>query len=344
MKARSREREEAQLQEMRRASGVIKIERPDPALLSAIAAHADAQGNTNAEAQGEPNLSLRTGPNTATLLVACEPNLDLSYLLSQAFAACGARVIESEQYTHPNSARWFLRMHADTSRMHHGIEALSIALGTISRELGLIFHSEHLNRKKRVALFVSKYDHCLYDLLFRHDAGELDCEIPLIMSNHRDLEPVAKQFGVPFQVVPKTAANKAEAEDLECGLLAMADVDLVVLARYMQIMSREFVTRFSRRVINIHHSFLPAFIGGKPYHQAHERGVKLIGATAHYATANLDEGPIIEQDVVRCTHKDSVEDLVRKGRDLERLVLARAVRLHLEDRVIVEGNKTVIFD
>jgi formyltetrahydrofolate deformylase len=184
----------------------------------------------------------------------------------------------------------------------------------------------------------------LYDLLLRHRAGELDCEIPLIVSNHQDLEEVAVQFNVPFHFLPVDNDAKAEPETRQLDLLRTERIDLVVLARYMRILSPELLNAFSGQVINIHHSFLPAFVGSKPYHQAKQRGVKLIGATAHYATADLDQGPIIEQDVVRCSHRDSVEDLTRKGRDLEKVVLARAVRAHLEDRVLVYDNKTVVFD
>ncbi|HTA92549.1 MAG TPA: formyltetrahydrofolate deformylase, partial [Polyangiaceae bacterium] len=183
-----------------------------------------------------------------------------------------------------------------------------------------------------------------YDLLLRHQSGELRCELPLIVSNHPDLERVAQQFGVRFELVAVSAENKAQAEARQQDLLREQGVELLVLARYMQILSGEFVAGFAGKIINIHHSFLPAFVGGKPYHQAYQRGVKLIGATAHYASAVLDEGPIIEQDVVRSSHRDSIDDLVRKGRDLEKVVLARAVRLHLEDRVLVYGNKTVVFE
>jgi formyltetrahydrofolate deformylase len=199
-------------------------------------------------------------------------------------------------------------------------------------------------RPKRVAVFVSRYDHCLYDLLLRQRAGELHCEFPLILSNHPDLKPVADQFGIPFEVFPITAETKRAQEERELARLAELEIDLVVLARYMQVLSAGFTAAYPARIINIHHSFLPAFMGGKPYHQAHGRGVKLIGATAHYATPDLDEGPIIDQDVARCSHRDSVADLIRKGRDLERQVLARAVRWHLDDRVLVYGNKTVVFD
>jgi formyltetrahydrofolate deformylase len=200
-----------------------------------------------------------------------------------------------------------------------------------------------LSAEKRLGIFVSEYDHCLYDLLLRHRAGELRCELACIVSNHDTLASVAEQFKVPFFHFPKNKENKREVEQKELELLRAHGVTLVVLARYMQILSKEFIHALPERIINIHHSFLPAFSGGRPYHQAHERGVKLIGATAHYATEVLDEGPIIEQDVVRCSHRDSVEDLVRKGRDLEKFVLARAVRAHLEDRVLTYGNKTVVF-
>jgi formyltetrahydrofolate deformylase len=207
------------------------------------------------------------------------------------------------------------------------------------------YQLRHAERPKRVALFVSKFDHCLYDLLLRHRAGELPCEIPVVVSNHPDLAKAAQQFGVEYVVVPKSGScDQRVGEERECSILADRGIDLVVLARYMQILSESFVKRWNGRIINIHHSFLPAFVGAKPYHQAHERGVKLIGATAHYATPVLDQGPIIEQDVARCTHKDGVEDMIRKGRDLEKQVLARAVRWHLEDRVLVHGNKTVVFD
>jgi formyltetrahydrofolate deformylase len=190
---------------------------------------------------------------------------------------------------------------------------------------------------------VSKTDHCLYDLLLRHQAGELPCEIPLIVSNHPDQKRVADQFAIPYHVFPITRESKAAQEEKELALLAEQAVDLVVLARYMQVLSSDFLERLGRPVINIHHSFLPAFSGGRPYHQAYERGVKLIGATAHYATSDLDEGPIIEQDVIRSSHRHSVRDLVEKGRDVERTVLSRAVRWHLEDRVLVHGNQTVVF-
>jgi formyltetrahydrofolate deformylase len=192
-------------------------------------------------------------------------------------------------------------------------------------------------------IFVSKYDHCLVDLLYRRQSGELACEIPLIISNHPDNEAVANFYKVPYVVVSVTKENKQAAEANIDGLIAKHKPDFMVLARYMQILSNEFVNRYPQRIINIHHSFLPAFVGARPYHQAFERGVKLIGATSHYVTEVLDDGPIIEQDVVRVSHRDTVEDLIRKGRDLEKVVLSRAVRSHVENRVLVYGNKTVVF-
>jgi len=195
-----------------------------------------------------------------------------------------------------------------------------------------------------VAVFVSRYDHCLQELLWRHAVGEFQIDIPLIVSNHPDLRPLADHYGILFQVIPLTGDNRAAAEEEATALLEVHDVDWVVLARYMQVLSPAFVERWKGRVINIHHSFLPAFVGGNPYRQAYERGVKIIGATSHFITSELDQGPIIEQDTVRVTHRDSVADLIRRGRDLERLVLARAVRLHSEHRILLNGSKTVVFD
>ena len=201
----------------------------------------------------------------------------------------------------------------------------------------------HLSASRpKVAIFVSLYDHCLADLLYRHQSGELVCDIPLIISNHRKAEAMAGFHGIPFHCIPTT--DKAAAEREQLDLLAANDVELVVLARYMQILSAEFVARFPQRIINVHHSFLPAFSGAKPYHRAFQRGVKLIGATSHYVTAVLDDGPIIEQDVVRISHRDQLDDLMQKGRDLEKVVLSRAVRWHIERRILLYGNKTVVFD
>ena len=199
------------------------------------------------------------------------------------------------------------------------------------------------SRRQRLVIFVSKYDHCLVDLLYRHKSGELACDIPLIISNHPDNREIADFYGIPYAIVSVAKDNKNEAEARIHTLIEQHQPDFMVLARYMQILSNDFVSRYPQRIINIHHSFLPAFVGARPYHQAFERGVKLIGATSHYVTEVLDDGPIIEQDVVRVSHQDTVEDLIRKGRDLEKVVLSRAVRAHAENRVLVYGNKTVVF-
>jgi formyltetrahydrofolate deformylase len=199
------------------------------------------------------------------------------------------------------------------------------------------------SQRQRMIILVSRFDHCLVDLLYRHKSGELACEIPLIISNHADNQAIADFYKIPYSVVPVTKENKNEAEVKIQSLIDEHKPDFMVLARYMQILSNEFVNRYPQRIINIHHSFLPAFVGARPYHQAFERGVKLIGATSHYVTEVLDDGPIIEQDVVRVSHRDTVEDLIRKGRDLEKVVLSRAVRWHVENRVLVYGNKTVVF-
>ena len=196
----------------------------------------------------------------------------------------------------------------------------------------------------RMAVLVSKYDHCLVDLLYRWHTGELACEIPLIISNHPEAKRHADFYGLPFHLIEVTPENKEEAERQQRELLDQHRIDLIVLARYMQILSPDFIYSYPQRIINIHHSFLPAFVGAKPHHQAFERGVKLLGATAHYVTEVLDDGPIIEQDVIRISHRDSVQDLVQKGRDLEKIVLSRAVGWHLENRVLLYGNKTVVFD
>jgi formyltetrahydrofolate deformylase len=213
-----------------------------------------------------------------------------------------------------------------------------------ARTLGMQVRVISSADRPRMAVFVSKADHCFHDLILRWKAGDFACDIVSVVSNHIDLAEAARGYALSFVHVPVTSATKSEAEERQLALLRKAKADLVVLARYMQVLSADFLAKFAAPVINIHHSFLPAFAGGRPYHQAHERGVKLIGATAHYATRDLDEGPIIHQDVVRVTHRHGVEDLVRKGRDLERLVLAQAVRWHLEGRVLVYGNKTVVFD
>jgi formyltetrahydrofolate deformylase len=281
---------------------------------------------------------------TATLLVHCPDRRGIVAAVAQLLYGHGANILDADQHTDLESGQFFQRVRFDLAEIHTDRHALEHAIRETAERFAMRWHIAYSGRRKRVALFVSRYDHCLYDLLLRHRAGELPCLMALVVSNHPDLEGVASQFGVPFRLFPITPETKAEQERRELELLRSEDIDLVVLARYMQVLSGGFIEQHSGRIINIHHSFLPAFMGGRPYHQAAERGVKLIGATAHYATTDLDEGPIIEQDVIRTSHRDSVADLVRKGRDVERAVLARAVRWHLEDRILVYGNKTVVFE
>jgi formyltetrahydrofolate deformylase len=223
-------------------------------------------------------------------------------------------------------------------------ESIHGAFAAWAHPRGAKFRLYFSDVKPRLALFVSKLDHCLHDLLLRHRAGEFEADIPLVVSNHEDLGETSRLYGIPFHVFPITKENKAEQERAELELLRKERIDTIILARYMQVLSQQMIDAYPHEILNIHHSFLPAFAGGRPYQQAHRRGVKIIGATSHYVTADLDEGPIIEQDVARVSHRDSVDDLVRKGRDLEKLVLGRAVRLHLSRRVLVQENRTVVFE
>jgi formyltetrahydrofolate deformylase len=281
--------------------------------------------------------------NTAVLLVSCPDRRGIVAALAQVLHGHGANILDADQHTDLVAGQFFQRIRFDLEGMLTDRVSLERGIREVAERFAMRWQLAYAVQRKRVAIFVSRYEHCLVDLLWRHRAGELPCEIALIVSNHEDLRRSAEHHGIRFEVLPITKQNKAEQEARELALLEAERIDLVVLARYMQILSGAFVDRMPARIINIHHSFLPAFQGGKPYHQASERGVKLIGATAHYATTDLDEGPIIEQDVARTTHRDSIDDLVRKGRDLERTVLARAVRWHLEDRILVYRNKTVVF-
>ncbi len=223
-------------------------------------------------------------------------------------------------------------------------EALIEQFTPLAERLGMNWRVEYSSVPPKVAIFVSRYLHCLADLLYRHQIGELPCTIPIVIGNHPDAKPLTEFYGIPFYCVPVESGSKAAAEQRQAELLEQHGVGLVVLARYMQVLSPEFVARYRRRIINVHHSFLPAFSGARPYHAAFQRGVKLIGATSHYVTEVLDDGPIIEQDVTRISHRDQLDHLVQKGRDLERVVLSRAVRWHLDHRILVYGNKTVVFD
>ncbi|MCA9531657.1 MAG: formyltetrahydrofolate deformylase [Myxococcales bacterium] len=281
---------------------------------------------------------------TATLLVTCPDRTGLVAALAQTLYGHGANILDADQHTDPVAGQFFQRIRFETAGLHTDRLTLERAIAEVAERLSMRWRLTYAGATKRVAIFVSRYDHCLVDLLLRHRAGEIECEIAWVASNHDTLQPLVEQFGVAFHHILVTAQTKAEAEAAQLALIERSRIDLVVLARYMQILSPGFLEQCAADVINIHHSFLPAFVGGKPYRRAYERGVKLIGATAHYATADLDEGPIIEQDVMRCSHRDHVADLMRKGRDLEKLVLARAVRWHLQDRVLICGNKTVVFD
>ena len=279
-----------------------------------------------------------------TLLVSCPDRRGIVAALAQVLYGHGANILDSDQHTDPEARLFFQRIRFDVSELLTDRTSLERAIAEVTERFAMTWQLAYGTRTKRVAIFVSRYDHCLWDLLLRHRAGEVECEIPIVLSNHPDLGHVAREFGIRFEVFPISKEDKAEQEEKELELLDAEGIDAVVLARYMQIVSARFISRYPTRIINIHHSFLPAFVGGRPYHQAYARGVKLVGATAHFATASLDEGPIIEQDVVRCSHRDSIEDLTRKGRDLEKVVLARAVRWYLDDRILVYGNKTVVFD
>jgi formyltetrahydrofolate deformylase len=283
-------------------------------------------------------------PDVATLLVSCADRHGLVASLAQVLTGHGANILEADQHRSEQAGQFFQRIRFDLSDLLTDRGTLERALGEVARRFGMDLQLHYDRDRPRLAIFVSQYDHCLFDLLWRHRSGELNCTIPVIISNREDLAVAVAPMGIPFVVFPIGKDDKLEQEARELELLERHHVDVIVLARYMQVLSPSFIARYRNRVINIHHSFLPAFAGGKPYHQAAERGVKLIGATAHYATESLDEGPIIEQDVIRTTHKDSVRDLIRKGRDVERNVLGRAVRWHLEHRVLVHQNRTVVFE
>jgi formyltetrahydrofolate deformylase len=280
---------------------------------------------------------------TATLLVSCRDRTGLIAALSDFVARHEGNIVDADQHAETDSGLFFMRLVWELSGFTLDREALRGAIGELARRFDLRWELTFSDVRPRVAVFVSKMPHCLYDLLLCHQLGELNGDIVTVVSNHDVLADVCQHFDIPFQQVSVDPADKAAAEAQQLALLDSLEIDLVVLARYMQILSPTFVERWPGRIINIHHSFLPAFVGARPYHQARERGVKVIGATAHYVTSELDQGPIIEQDVTRVSHRDEIEDLVRKGRDLERQVLTRAVRMHLERRVLIYQNRTLVF-
>ncbi|QKQ74603.1 formyltetrahydrofolate deformylase [Nostoc sp. TCL240-02] len=280
---------------------------------------------------------------TATLLISCPDQRGLVAKFANFIYSNGGNIIHADQHTDFAAGLFLTRIEWQLEGFNLPREFIAPAFNSIAQPLSAKWEIRFSDTVPRIAIWVSRQDHCLFDLIWRQRAKEFVAEIPLIISNHANLKVVAEQFNIDFQHVPITKDNKSEQEAQQLELLRQYKIDLVVLAKYMQIVSADFISQFPQ-IINIHHSFLPAFIGANPYHRAFERGVKIIGATAHYATADLDAGPIIEQDVVRVSHRDEVDDLVRKGKDLERVVLARAVRSHLQNRVLVYGNRTVVFE
>ena len=280
---------------------------------------------------------------TATLLISCPDQKGLVAKIASFIYANGGNIIHADQHTDFAAGLFLTRLEWQLEGFNLPRDIIGTAFNAIAQPLQATWQLHFSDTVPRIAIWVSKQDHCLYDLLWRQRSRELNVDIPLIISNHPNLGAIAEQFNIDYHYSPITQDTKRDQEKKQLELLKKYKIDLVVLAKYMQVLSLEFISQFPT-IINIHHSFLPAFAGANPYHRAYDRGVKIIGATAHYATADLDEGPIIEQDVVRVSHRDSVEDLIRKGKDLERVVLARAVRLHLQNRVLVYGNRTVVFE
>jgi formyltetrahydrofolate deformylase len=281
---------------------------------------------------------------TAILLIDCPDAKGIVAAVAEFLYRHGANILHADQHQDAQRGLFLMRVEWDLAGFNLDSADLPLRFAPIADRFAMRWRIERSDRPHRAAIFVSKYDHCLVDLLYRRQSGELACEIPLIISNHPDAKRWADFYGVPIHVIPIDAARKAEAEAKQIALLRENAIDLVILARYMQILSPEFVSQYPLRVINVHHSFLPAFSGARPYQRAYERGVKLVGATSHYATTDLDEGPIIDQDVARVSHRDGLDDIIQKGRDLEKVVLSRAVRWHLDHRVLVYDNKTVVFD
>ena len=282
--------------------------------------------------------------NSAILLVQCPDRKGLDATIAEFIYRYDGNILHFEQHQAGEERYYLARVEWDLEGFRLDLKDFAGAFGPIAHKFGMNWVIRMGNCRPRVALFVSKYDHCLVDLLYRQRNGELVCDFAAMISNHMDAKRHAEFYGVPFHHIPVTKESKPQAEAQQIALLRENEIDLVVLARYMQVLSKDFIVRYPQPIINIHHSFLPAFVGAKPHHQAYERGVKLIGATAHYVTEVLDDGPIIEQGVARITHKDSLEDLVEKGRDLEKMVLSRAVRWHIENRILLYNNKTIIFE
>jgi formyltetrahydrofolate deformylase len=282
--------------------------------------------------------------DTAILLVDCPDRKGLVATIADFLYRHGANILHADQHQDNEAALFFMRIEWTVEGFDLDAEHFRKEFQPIADRLQMKWRLEYSAEKPALAMFVSRYTHCLADLLHRHQSGELRCHIPLIIGNHSDAKPLATFYGIPFYEIPVNPAAKSEAETEQLELLKKHKIDLIVLARYMQVLSAAFVEQYPQRIINVHHSFLPAFSGARPYHAAFARGVKLIGATSHYVTSVLDDGPIIDQDVVRISHRDQLENLIQKGRDLERVVLSRAVRWQLDHRILSYGNKTVVFD
>jgi formyltetrahydrofolate deformylase len=281
----------------------------------------------------------------ARMLISCPDQSGIVAAVSRFLHEHGANIVQSDQYTmDPAGGMFFIRIEFDLQELNKRFEALEMDFtAVVAKKFQMDWRISRASYKQRLAIFVSKEDHCLLELLWQWQAGDLCADIAMVISNHPDMREIVEAFGIPYHHIPVTADSKEAAEQQQVAL-TLEKVDTIVLARYMQIISPKFLEHFPNRIINIHHSFLPAFVGGKPYAQAYDRGVKIIGATAHYVTEELDGGPIIEQDVQRVSHRDSIEALKRIGRHIERIVLARAVAWHVEDRILVHHNKTVVFN
>lgn len=279
-----------------------------------------------------------------TILIHCVDQKAIIASVTSYIASIEGNIIYLDQHVDADENVFFMRLECELSAKKWDLETIKNDFKiNLAIPFNMSWEIYPQEQKPKMALFISKYDHCLYDILGRYSAGELPLEIPLIISNHEDLKPVAERFNIPFHHVPFTKEIKTEGEQQQIELLKRYDIDFIVLARYMQIITPNLVSLYKNNIINIHHSFLPAFPGAKPYHSAFKRGVKIIGATSHYVTEGLDEGPIIEQDISRVSHSHSIDDFIMKGRDLERMVLARAIKLHAERKTMVYNNKTVVF-
>ena len=301
------------------------------------------------DASQSPDNQKNTEPqvvkNTAILLISCPDQKGLVAGIANFLLQHNANILHADQHQDPELGVFLMRVEWDLHDFDLGRDRFTAEFEPLAARFGMRWKLAFQRELPRVAIFASgQYDHCLADLLYRYRSGELVCEIPMVVSNHETHRRLAEFYEVPFFCIPVEKERKADAELNQRALLEEQRIDLIVLARYMHVLSPEFTAAYPQRIINIHHSFLPAFVGARPYHRAFERGVKLIGATSHYVTEVLDDGPIIEQDVVRISHRDTVEDLVQKGRDLEKVVLSRAVRWHIESRILLYANKTVIFD